>query len=429
VGAGTGGATGPVVAAGIPAPGYGVRELPGAVGAARAAGIAGNAVYFALFSVTLPLLLAAHGVGKTALAVFFLVNAVGGALLHVTVGRRALTRLPVRAALPLCALLSAGGMAAVTLGAGGPALLLAGVAVMASTLNYPRLLTEVGTGDARAVAATRLLFVIGYLLGTGLFAALSAGGVRVAAYGAVAASLVNAGVGVCTPAAPRASVPVSAAASRGGGAGRGEARRGGAQGGGARRGGAVLAATLGAVLLLRGSDSLRQVYLPLYAVAIGLPGPLLSTLFAVTAAGEAVLLLPLAHLGRRAGTRRALCAVAAAGCVSFAAVACGGGYPVLVCSQLAYAFFTAGLQTTGLLLVQETTPGGPASGASVFMAVTQLGSTLGILAPLAVPGYSPAVFALPVAFCLAALLALLPGARAAGTARTARTAGRRQSRA
>ncbi|MEU4690069.1 MFS transporter [Actinoplanes sp. NPDC023714] len=373
------------------------REVPVAV----SAGVLVNAVFTGLVTVTLPLELAGQGASKGQIAAFFIIGALTAATLVLTVGP-VVRRIGVpRWSLTLCAVVSAGGL--VVVAAGGPAWRLhpAAALVMTMSLTYPLYVAVAsnlaGASAARIVAVLRTIFVAGYLGGLGVFSLAAA---AEQAFGPVAAPIRWA-IGLALGAALVAQLPRPAAA---GGA---AAADGSAAAGAARTTKLVVLAAALAVLLMRAADSLRQVYLPLYALGEDIPQPLISTLFAVTVAVEVLVLAPLSSISDRFGSRWTLLGVCVTGVLSFATVALGGGYPMLVFSQALYAVFAAGFQSIGMVLLGDSLRSGLSGGAGAYTAVIQVGATVGIVAPLVVPGYSVAVFWIAVLFCLGAAALLL----------------------
>lgn len=396
----------PVSSGDAPPPGTSDSSIPPAV----RCGLVGNAVVASLATVSLPIMLSQHGASKVFIAVYFVTGAVGGAVLTFTAGRlllRAETPRPAVLLASVCAI--AGVSASIAVHPMWP-LYIAAVAVMCNSLGYPRLVAAAPNDDGRQLATVRQLFVFGYLVGLGLFAALSglAPG-RGAALPAAAAAVVAAlnGALAFLPTSRRVATPGRRTAT-------------GAGAGPAMPAAAVITACI-AVLLMRSADSLRQVYLPLYALADGVRSALVSTLFAVTAVGELFVLAPLGRLSDRHGSSRVLVGVAAAGAASSLIVWLAHGYLPLITSQVLYAVFAAGFQSIGMVLLADLLPSGVGGGAVAYMALVQLGSTLGIVAPLAVPGYAPALFALGALFCVVAMLLLVPPLRAE-TARRMRDA-------
>jgi hypothetical protein len=373
------------------------RDVPVVV----SAGVLVNAVFTGLVTVTLPLHLAAQGAGKGQIAAFFIVGALSAATLVLTVGSR-LRRIGVpRWSLSLCALVSAGGLLVVAADGPGWRLIPAAVAVMAMSLIYPLYVavanTLGGASGARIVATLRTLFVTGYLGGLGVFTVAAAAEDRFGpAVGPMPAAIVVALVAAFVAQLPRPA-PAAGASETGRTAADGSVRTAML---------AIVAASL-AVLLLRAADSLRQVYLPLYALTEGVPRPLISTLFAVTVIVEVVALAPLGALSDRIGSRLTLLGVCGVGLLSFVTVIGAEGYPMLVFSQALYAVFAAGFQSIGMVLLGETLQSGLGGGAGAYTAVIQVGATVGIVSPLLVPGYTVAVFWIAVLFCVVAAVLLL----------------------
>lgn len=368
------------------------------------AGVLANACFTGLISVALPLLLDGRGVGKGQIAAFFVLTALTAATLNLTVGRW-LRGIPARSAIAGSAGVSGLGMVVLAATSGHALIYPAGMCVMAMSLVYPRYVAMADRYSARSAARTmgglRSLYVIGYVAGLGVFAVAVelerlAGPVFRPVHVAAALAALNVAV---------AWLPPKEHPGRAGG---------GSTPAPVRQGRGLLIAAAAAVLLLRAADSLRGVYLPLYAVNTGVPESGVSVLFAVTAVVEFAVLLPLSRVSERYGSRTALVFVCLAGAMSFLLVAVSSGYPVLLGSQVVYAVFTAGFQSIGMVLLGEALRSGMGGGAALYTALVQVGSTIGIVAPLLVPGYDPAVFLIAVAFCGVAAALLLPG-RAART--------------
>jgi hypothetical protein len=381
------------------------------------AGLFGNAMFAALSTVSLPLLLDSQGQGKRVIAAFFVCSALGGATLNLTLGRWLVGRGSPRPAVAFGALAAALGMVIIALPHPLWAIFPAGILVMANSLNYPLLIAASGGRGAADLAPLRTLFVVGYLAGLGLFALLelhaATAEARLPSAGATLLALVNACLARLPARAPVPADTTGAAedddatfATGGGTPGKSPAAAAGP-----RLGLVVVVASCLAIILLRGADSLRQVYLPLYTAESGFTGAEIAGLFAVTALFEIIVLVPLGRLSDRWGSRITLVAVAAVGAVSFMLATLAAGYGPLLFSQILYAAFTAGFQSISMVLVAEVFFGGLGRGAASYMALAQVGSTVGVLAPLAIPGYTPAIFAVAAAFCAAGALFLLPGMR------------------
>ncbi|MEV5431996.1 hypothetical protein [Streptomyces sp. NPDC052701] len=355
-----------------------------------------------LISVGYPVALEAAGFAKGDIAVFFVVDSVTAFALALAASRPA----PLRHARPLLVaalLVGAGGVALV----GGrplPLVCLGGALSMAAAVTMPLVLRQIRTASRTAAlsdpvlaAGTRWIAVAGYLTGVAGFGVSTSlpplwpGWTPVhAAVPLLLAAAVAAAVGSrsdtvarTVPAGGGPEVPVPPAP------------------------GLLLALGVASIVLLKAADSVRLVYLPLFVVASGRDERLISVLFLATAAVELLVLPLLGRLGERRPAPLLLGAAAVAGVLSFTVSAAFSSFGSLLTSQLLYAPFTAALQTLGPLLLGRLLAGGLPAGAGLFAALMQLGSLTGILAPLAVPGYSPGLFWVAAVFCTVAAALLL----------------------
>ncbi len=375
------------------------HDGPG-VPAALSVGLLLNAAFAGLVSAALPLWLAARGETKGGIAAFFLLGAVTAATLNLLVGRRARNGPRVVAG---AAAVSAAGLAVLSYAPWSWTVFPAGIATMAMSVVYPQYMaTAQHLAGAEAavgvVARLRTRYTVGYIAGLGLFSAFAAAEryapVLRPVNGALLLSLLGLGAALLwrPPAGPTAHAPAHREHEPEP-AGRGSAR--------------VLVCTVTAIVLLRAADSLRGVYLPLYVLHSGWSQQLVSALFAVTVVVEVAVLRPLGRIGDRRRDGRLLTVVALVGGVSFLLVVLGGGRPLLVVSQVVYAAFTAGFQVVGMALLGRMVRTGATGGASLYTAAVQIGSAAGVLAPLAVPGYSSAVFLIAAGFCGVSCLLLV----------------------
>jgi hypothetical protein len=377
-----------------------------------------------VISVGYPPALAAAGLGKPWIAGFFAIDSLVAMGLALTATRPAVLDLAPRL-LPAALLAGAAGVILVGRGHAFAEISPGGALSMAAAVTMPlilRLLQRApvaGTvSDARLATATRWIAVAGYMLGVGgftlsiaaanhwpvwhpldaaaLLLAVAAALSLPAVYGARAA---EAPYGArATPAPARASTArTPARAAPGPYLDRPRT--------------AVLLAGCAAIVLLKASDSLRLVYLPLFLVGTGRDERWVSALFLATACAELAVLPVLGRAGERWAAAGVLGVAAGVGAVSFALTATQGALPALLASQTLYAVFTAALQSLGLVVLGALLTGGLPAGAGLFAGLMQLGSLVGILSPLLVPGYRPALFWIAVVFCAAsgALLLGVPG--------------------
>ncbi|MFJ2442192.1 hypothetical protein ACIOWG_17450 [Streptomyces sp. NPDC087658] len=356
-----------------------------------------------LISVGYPVALEAAGFSKDKIAVFFFVDSLTAFALALTASRPA----PLRHTRPLlvAALVSGAGGVALVGGRSLPLVCLGGALSMAAAVTLPLILRQIQTSpgtaalsDSVLAAGTRWIAVAGYLAGVAGFGASvslttrwpdwtpvhAAVPLLLAAAALAAAGTRSAAVASRTTSARSAHEPPPPATP-----------------------GLLLVAGVAALVLLKAADSVRLVYLPLFVVASGRDERLISVLFLATAAVELLVLPLLGRLGDRRPAPLLLGAAAVVGVLSFAVSAGFASLGSLLLSQLLYAPFTAALQALGPLLLGRLLPGGLPAGAGFFAALMQLGSLIGILAPLTVPGYSAGLFWIAAAFCAVAATVLL----------------------
>ncbi|WP_068755766.1 MFS transporter [Thermobifida cellulosilytica] len=366
------------------------------VGVFTAAALAG------LHTVVLPLLLNERGAEKPAIVAFYVLFGTASMAVNLVVGRwcRATGRHWVGGALGgALGLAGMGLLAAPTPGWAAYAAALCGAF---GSLVYPTFVALLDNGtlsEARVMGLARTVFVVGYIAGLGaasaLFLAEDAFGPL---FRPVHACLALSGAALLLSLFTPAARPGTR--SREGGAARPQ-----------RGAWWLVALAVAVVFLLRGADNLRQVYLPLYAWQTGMAESVIPGLFALTAVVEVLVLVPLAAATDRYGSVRTLVVVCMVGALSFLVVAVDAGTAGLFGAQVLYAVFTAGFQSISVVLLGQATRSGVAGGVGLFAGIFQMGAVLGVAVPLAVPGYSAAIFWIGCGLCLLAAAAML----AAGT--------------
>ncbi|WP_454041910.1 hypothetical protein [Cellulosimicrobium sp. Marseille-Q8652] len=366
-----------------------------------------------------PLALHAAGFTKAQIAVFFALNSVAAFVFSV-VAVRQLRRASRRGVLPALLLGSAAGLVLAASGSDRATVHVGGVLSMLFVAAMPVTVRAIqtsglaaSTDDAALSARVRSLSVLGYVLGVALY------GVAVALPGPLdpvllgAAATASAAVLTWTVRAPGEAADHALKPAPGD---RDPATRPDpttrpdpvGRGGTGRRAVVLGLAVVGlALVLLKGADSLRLVYLPLHVVSGGHAGSWVSALLVVTAVTELVVLRRVATTVPGGSARPVLVVAALLAAASFAASATWGGVVVLVLSQVVYAGFAALFQALGPVLLGRWLPSGLAGGVGVFGAVLQVGALVGVLAPLLVPGYGAAVFWLATVPCVVAALLLV----------------------
>jgi SET family sugar efflux transporter-like MFS transporter len=300
-----------------------------------------------------------------------------------------------RSALLATAALVPVGLLVVRSGAGSlPILLIGGALLLMLSTIVPQIFGRVAAqmdqgAQASAVTRLRLITVGGYIAGLLLYALTAAAGLDPLLTALVMAVLTVAG------------------ATRPGFAGRALPRADGASEIDGRVHSGAFATALVLVALLKSADTLRGIYLPLYAVSSGLRAADVPPLFLTSALLEFAALPLLGRLSAARGSAVTLVVIALFGVGSFSLLLLATTYPVLLLAQVLYAVVGVGFQSTGLVLLGRTSRGGVGAGASAYTAVTQVGTVLGAVLPLMVEGYSSGIFVIAtVLVALAGMLAV-----------------------
>lgn len=162
-----------------------------------------------------------------------------------------------------------------------------------------------------------------------------------------------------------------------------------------------------ALVLMRGSDNARLVYLPLVNLHVFNDMSIAPLMFGLSAGFEIIFLILVGYLSSLIGERHTIITGALAGIVYFVIMASTTSLTVLFFAQIIYAFFISTLFGVGMTYVQGLIPSRVGLGGSLYMNAMQIGSLIGLVAPLFVAGYTPAVFLAPAGLCAAATILLL----------------------
>jgi len=171
----------------------------------------------------------------------------------------------------------------------------------------------------------------------------------------------------------------------------------------------ALVLPLAALALMQGADRARLVYLPLVTFEAFHDAKWAPLLFGITAATELVTMVVVGSLASRVGEKRTIFAGALLGAGCFALMALFPNLPMLFLTNILYAVFVAMLLGVAMAYIQGLLVHRPGLGGSLFLLTRNFGALIGTFVPLAVPGYSPAIFFLPGALCLAGALLMLGG--------------------
>lgn len=353
-----------------------------------------------IISAGFPVALLAIGFNKPLVATFFVANSLVAFCLALASVR---LRNPetVARCLPIATTVSAIGLAMVGL-ARPPAMVLAGgVLSMAFVVIVPFVIRltgpdRAGSSEAAWSASVRWIAVLGYVVGVGLFGLITplwpvALGTPVLLAPAVMVVAVPFAVAISRHRAPN---PSAVPAPR-----RREHQRT------AGRGALLIGVAL--VVLLKAADSLRLVYLPLYVVASGWSPSLISVFFVLTAVIELVILPVIGRHVQTGSSTGVLALGALLGAVSFALTAMLGSIAAVFVAQVLFAVFTAAYQSLSPVVLGELLGDGLAGGTGLFAGLLQVGSLVGVVAPLAVSGYDRSLFWIAVGLCAVPALLLV----------------------
>ncbi|QHW35266.1 MFS transporter [Paenibacillus rhizovicinus] len=161
---------------------------------------------------------------------------------------------------------------------------------------------------------------------------------------------------------------------------------------------------LAALLLLCCADSLRGLYLPLVVVQLFERPQTMSYLWSVQAVFELLFMTLAGYWAARYGSKRIMILSSFFALVVYATYAFSPPMAVFFLVQPLYSFFVSVLYGVAMGYVQRMFHSRVGFGSSVYVSLTQTASLIGYLLPFLVPGYRPAIFAIPATLVLAALL-------------------------
>ncbi len=168
-----------------------------------------------------------------------------------------------------------------------------------------------------------------------------------------------------------------------------------------------------ALIVLRGADSTRGVYLSLVMLQLFNDAGIGPMMFGITAAAELITMAMVSELAGRIGERDAIAVGALFGAVYFIVLSFSQSLPLLYFMHIIYAVFVAALLGVAMAYVQRMVSARAGLGGSLYLAVFNIGSLVGILSPLLVTGYSQEIFIIPAILCVVGALMLHFGDRTA----------------
>jgi MFS transporter, SET family, sugar efflux transporter len=155
-----------------------------------------------------------------------------------------------------------------------------------------------------------------------------------------------------------------------------------------------------AIIFMRGSDAARSVYLPLVMKNMFHDIGIAPIMVGITAAAELITMSLVGSLALRIGERGALILGALFGSLYFVLMAISQTLPTLYLVQLIYSVYVAALLGVGMAYMQGLIAHRAGLGSSVYMSSLQIGSMVGLIAPLLITGVTQQIFYAPAVLCL-----------------------------
>ncbi|MBB6733680.1 MFS transporter [Cohnella zeiphila] len=163
-------------------------------------------------------------------------------------------------------------------------------------------------------------------------------------------------------------------------------------------------AMLLAILMLSCADAIRGLYLPLLVnERFGRPA-VMSYLWSAQAVFELLFMTLAGYWAARFGSARVIALGGACAIAVYAVYAASSPIGLIFAAQPVYSLFVSVLYGVAMGYVQRMFIRRTGFGASLFVFISQAASLIGYLLPVAVRGISPAIFLIPAALTLAALL-------------------------
>jgi MFS transporter, SET family, sugar efflux transporter len=168
-----------------------------------------------------------------------------------------------------------------------------------------------------------------------------------------------------------------------------------------------------ALIVLQGADSTRIAYLALIMFQLFHDASIAPLMFGIAATVELFTMSFLGYLSSKFGEKKVIAGGSLVGAVYYLIMASTQSLPVMFVSQVLYAFFVAALLGVAMAYIQGLLAHRAGLGGSLYVAVLNLGSLVGILSPLLVTGYDQKIFFIPAILCVTGALLLLAGDRTA----------------
>jgi SET family sugar efflux transporter-like MFS transporter len=168
-----------------------------------------------------------------------------------------------------------------------------------------------------------------------------------------------------------------------------------------------------ALIVLQGADSTRIAYLALIMFQLFQDASIAPLMFGTAATIELLTMSLLAYYASKVGEKKVIAAGSLVGAVYYFIMATTQSLPVMYVSQVLYAVFIAALLGVAMAYIQGLLAHRAGMGGSLYVAVLNVGSLVGILSPLLVTGYDQKIFLIPAILCVTGAFLLLVGDRTA----------------
>jgi SET family sugar efflux transporter-like MFS transporter len=168
-----------------------------------------------------------------------------------------------------------------------------------------------------------------------------------------------------------------------------------------------------ALFVIRGADSTRGVYLSLVMFNLFHNASIAPLMFGITAAAELVTMGIMGYLSSRIGEKATIIIGTLVGALYFGILSVSQSLSTLYAANALYAFYTAGMAGVAMAYIQGLLAHRAGMGGSLYMAVQNLGTLIGIFSPLLVSGYNQTIFVIPIILCVIGAVLLAFGDRTA----------------
>jgi MFS transporter, SET family, sugar efflux transporter len=168
-----------------------------------------------------------------------------------------------------------------------------------------------------------------------------------------------------------------------------------------------------ALIMMRGADSARGVYLPLVMFQLFKDATIAPLMFGITAAAELVAMGVMGYIASKIGEKVTISIGALVGAAVYVVLSFSQSLPLMYIAHVFYAIFVAAVVGVSMAYVQNLVKNRAGLGGSLYMMVFNGGSLIGILAPLLVHDYDQTIFIAPIILCLAGAVLLMVGDRTA----------------